>query len=1728
MTYDNKFLQTETLFSSDQIISAVPSPAEDLIFYRGSYTDPQTHNREFGIWIYNLATSSATNIPVTSSSVFTNNKRVAWSNDGESVAFINTANTGELYVYHVLSQILTLVDTDFNSQSTVQWSADDSTLLYNRASLSQQLYNYDIASAQITTIVLNTDNPKRAYYSPDGSQFVYQQECCSVMTYDISSQSTELFYTSDTTIQQLIWNTDNGIEIYSGQQVLNFTNPGDFTFNDVILNSGQNIIHTITRDDSNNQSDDSLTISIERLTNDLPDLEINASDIIISPASALQGNDFIASFDVYNRGDQPVIDVDVQAQIILPDNTVQNIEITNINIAAGNSQSLFLDLGQQDMIGQHRLQIAVDASNQITEISESNNNAIKTFKVLENLDPTLQMFITPEQLAPEQDANINISVFNPAQPFDGTVILEISDEAGFPVGNQQNFAIINLANNSSQSIDYNWQTTGLFSGIYHISARLIASNGDEIVQQQNDIEIQAFAQFQITLDTANSNIQENESIQFNAGINYIAGNTAQDAVINWQIVNNNQQTVFSSQTNLNQMLQGFNTTVVKQWQTQIPGDYQLQLQFIADNHQQSLNLPFTVIAQEAELVLQGDISSTPNNILLGNNLIIDYQLSNMGDIDLNNTPIIIQLLSTDLNTVIASHTSSISLLSGESTNLNSLLNVNALQGNQSYLLALYADTTAQGGNQQLLLDTRSITTIDTIAPQITINSPAQNSLNPTNIDINFSVTEQHGQLQQLQIQSADINQGTVTGININNLNNAYLYQMFNLSQGQHQLVITATDDSGNNAQQVLSFNVDPNAPTIEITGVEAGAFYNHAVTAVISITDENLENSEILLNTVSFPDNFQISQEGNYFLSVTAQDTVNNRSSKSINFTVDLTIPVIAITFPDNNTQTVQQNTDVTGNTEANSEISLTTTNYQASTTSDTNGNFNFADVPLQLGNNNIALIATDQAANISSQVSLAITVIQQLDILATLNNPAQSPVEQPLQIDYQINNQANNTVTALDSRVQLYNNDGSILIDTQANSSNIDATQTINASVVFDNTALTPQSYQLILSVFINNQWQQQDTSFIQLIDTTAPNIIVNTPEQNAVSNSKLSTTITVNDQYSAINLVSYQLDNSGNYIPMVDTGAGDYSANLVLANGTHSINYRATDAASNTQTSANVIFAVDTIAPVISINSPTNGQISNQTITLDYEISDDHQYTANARVNGVAINLNDNISDEGQYNLSITATDEVNNQSQQSIQFIIDKTAPDINITNLQQDQQITVNDININGLTEPLARIDLQLGSIQLQTIANQLGEFSFTKVHLAEGNNQLQFIATDQAGNQSPLLTLNLIFNEGDICSIFGFKGAAPYNAFVFGNYQAKYSHVTGRLAAAHNIGINHYQIGQDLEQLTAGDALIAGNRINFLDGQVHFGNILAAGHAQIGQSVIDNLDPNAQIISNAVLPVNFNDIQNNISLFSNALSQLTVNSSYNLNDNVLELTGNCEASRQVYNISDAEISTVKNMTLDCLADQAYVILNISGQQIQLDNLIMEELNNIKQFVILNFYQAQQITIKSSRINASILAYQADIITDPQLMPDRDIIFGNGFEGSQINGQIIAASLNGNIQINSQPLVCTTSLTVDAAPIIVDQQLATPLNVTINMDLSAIDENQQTLVYQMLTQPDTGTFSGVLPNLAYIPEQGFIGTVSFDYLVTDQLEQSSQATISIEMTNNKIISILRRRK
>jgi choice-of-anchor A domain-containing protein len=445
--------------------------------------------------------------------------------------------------------------------------------------------------------------------------------------------------------------------------------------------------------------------------------------------------------------------------------------------------------------------------------------------------------------------------------------------------------------------------------------------------------------------------------------------------------------------------------------------------------------------------------------------------------------------------------------------------------------------------------------------------------------------------------------------------------------------------------------------------------------------------------------------------------------------------------------------------------------------------------------------------------------------------------------------------------------------------------------------------------------------------------------------------------------------------------------------------------------------------------------------------------------------------------------------------------------------------INGITIKGETEAFAKIDLTYKSIHFETVADGLGAFEFTAVDLLEGENKLNFVATDRANNLSDPKALTLYFNDVNTCSVFGLKSMTPYNAFVFEDFNGYSSEVSGSLFAGQNIIIENYAVGRQLPQQNGTNVLVSAADINFRNGRVYNGNIIAAGSILLDQTVVNSLPENSQVIENAQIPVVTDLSRQEARLFTQALIEMTESSAFSINAHNLKLQGSCDDTVQNYSITFAELKNINTLSVNCQSEDSYIILNVSGNEIVLNNLDTSALV-LPHKVIWNFFEAKTIEINNAQLMGSLLAVYAEV-SDAQYN-DPDVVFVDGFESYKgvVNGQLVVKSFNSRLKLTSIPFSCSNAFSIDATPIAEDKVIKTYQNSEVSFSLGVLDENPSSLRYEMISNVTIGVLQGSMPHLTYKSDIDYIGATEFEYKVTDQFGKSTQAVIRIEIDEDVI--------
>ncbi|WP_234472838.1 Ig-like domain-containing protein [Pantoea sp. S61] len=785
-----------------------------------------------------------------------------------------------------------------------------------------------------------------------------------------------------------------------------------------------------------------------------------------------------------------------------------------------------------------------------------------------------------------------------------------------------------------------------------------------------------------------------------------------------------------------------------------------------------------------------------------------------------------------------------------------------------------------------------------------------------------------------------------------------------LSNGSHSFTFTVTDQAGNvsaASTPAFTLNISAGLPTTTSTLVitdDSGStpvtLANGANTKdgtpvltgsadpgdVITIHDVN--NTVLGSLTVGASGQWSFNPtlvDGAHAIYVTTVDSLGNPgdTSATITFTIDTVAPVavtdlaaannnggapVAIT---NNGITNDSTPQLSGTTEANGIVTIYDGNtVVGSTTASGTGVWTFISPTLSQGAHTLSVTVTDAAGNVgprSSAVNFTVDSIAPNATTLVVTNDANGNTVVP-------NNSATNDTTPTlsgtaeaNGRVSVY--DGTTLLGT--------AIASATGAWTFTSTALTQGSHTLNVTVTDAAGNVSGTTSSTVVIDTTPPAAVAglaaannngSTPVAIAAGSSTNDNTPALSGTAEAGSVVKIYDGTTllGSVTANATTGAWSYTSTQ-LADGAHTINVTATDAAGNTSSNASITFTVVTGAPspVTALVVNDNVGSSQGPLTSGASTDDNTPTLSGSATAGNIVVISEGTTvlgsvvvgsggtwtfttaalSEGSHPLSVTVRDAAGNTSTATnFTVVVDTVAPATTSLVVTNDNTTAVvpnggstNDTTptLSGVAEANGRVSIYDGTNLLGTaIASGTGAWTFTSTALAQGSHTLNVTVTDAAGNVS-----------GTTSSVVVIDTTPPA--------------AVASLAAANNNGSTPVAIlagssTNDNTPAISGTAE-AGSVVRVYDGGTLLGSVIAGsngawsltsttladGSHTINVTATDaagNISPNASITFtvDTAVPATVTNL-----VVTNDVTSTTVPNGGSTNDNTPTLTGTAEAN-----------------------------------------------------------------------------------------------------------------------------------------------------------------------------------------------------------------------------------------
>ncbi|QHS58617.1 Ig-like domain-containing protein [Chitinophaga agri] len=574
-----------------------------------------------------------------------------------------------------------------------------------------------------------------------------------------------------------------------------------------------------------------------------------------------------------------------------------------------------------------------------------------------------------------------------------------------------------------------------------------------------------------------------------------------------------------------------------------------------------------------------------------------------------------------------------------------------------------------------------------------------------------------------------------------------------LADGAHTIKATATDGAGNTGPEsnTLNLTIDTQAPSAPIittaknpTGdntpdVTGTAEANSTVTIIV---DGAAVGTTTATAGGTYTYTLPALADGLHTVKATASDAAGNSSAESntLNLTVDTQAPS-APTITTAKNPTNDNTPDVTGTAEANSRVTIIIDGVIIGTTTATAGGTYTYTLPVQTnGAHTVKATATDAAGNTSGESNT---------LQLKIDTQAPSTPSAPIYADGRLGGLTNDNTpdikgqTEPGSTVTIYV-DGISVGATTADGSGAytytlplqidgDHTVAITATDAADNTSgMSP-----VMNITVDTEAPGGPT-----ITTTKNPTNDNTPDVTGTAEANSTVTIIVDGV--AVGTTTA-------------TAGGTYSFTLpvALADGSHTVNATATDAAGNISVESNTLnLMVDTQAPgvttITTAKNPTNDNTPDVTGTAEANstvsiIVDGTVVGTTTATAGGTYSYTLPVQADGAHTVKATATDAAGNTSPESntLTLRIDTQAP---VAPTISTSKNPTNDStpDVTGNAEANSTVTIIVDGVAIgTTTASASGSYIFTLPIQADGAHTVKATATDAAGNTSPESnTLNL--------------------------------------------------------------------------------------------------------------------------------------------------------------------------------------------------------------------------------------------------------------------------------------------------------------------------------------------------------------------------------------------------
>lgn len=371
-----------------------------------------------------------------------------------------------------------------------------------------------------------------------------------------------------------------------------------------------------------------------------PDLQIGTEDMVVTPASPLEGDTLTFSATIHNRGSQTG-NIKVALYDGIPtagglkrgETTIPRI------ITQGTSAQASFTLETIGLGGSHAMYVRIDPDNAIDESDKNNNQASRNV--------TIAAIGLTAAIATDKSvysANENIQAAISLAELNGRAHalvydLQILDSKGVPTSSTPE-TTLNLGANDSLNFTITWNTGGTYAGSYTVMAR-IKENNRIIAKTTTAIIITPIKTADARIVVDKTAYRANEQVAISSSITGDSPNYLfTDLNAKTSVLNGSGQILFTTTRTIPSLANGQRVELKNYWNTgtHVPGTYSAVIEVtdatgtVIATRTQDIVIS-NVVAPAA--LLKGKVAVDKQSLLAGETVNVSFDLTNRGNMDVS-------------------------------------------------------------------------------------------------------------------------------------------------------------------------------------------------------------------------------------------------------------------------------------------------------------------------------------------------------------------------------------------------------------------------------------------------------------------------------------------------------------------------------------------------------------------------------------------------------------------------------------------------------------------------------------------------------------------------------------------------------------------------------------------------------------------------------------------------------------------------------------------------------------------------------------------------------------------------------------------------------------------------------------------------------------------------------------------------------------------------------------